>query len=72
MGAIEKWKRLTMDNTFRNSLSVKVGEQVDQVKVLQEQGTVGSDSLNLCTEWRRFFSPNLKSETGDRDSRNVP
>lgn len=39
---------LTMDHSLGDSLSVKVGEQVDQVKVLQEQRTVGSHSLDLC------------------------
>lgn len=39
---------LTVNHSLGDSLSVKVGEQVDQVKVLQEQRTVGPDSLDLC------------------------
>lgn len=42
--------RPTVDDSLRNSLSVKVGEQIDQVEVLQEQGTVGADSLDLCEQ----------------------
>lgn len=38
---------LSVDNTLRNALAVEVGEQVDQVEVLQEQGTVLADSLRF-------------------------
>lgn len=38
---------LCVDYALRNALAVEVGEQVDQVEVLEEQRTVLADSLRL-------------------------
>jgi hypothetical protein len=57
-----------MNNSLGDPLSVKVGEQIDQVKVLQKQRTVGSDSLNLYR--KSTFQP--KCAIQFFDCKNVP
>lgn len=57
-----------MNDSLGDSLSVKVGQQIDQVEVLQEQGTVGSDSLNLYK--RSTFQPKCALQLFD--CKNVP
>jgi hypothetical protein len=45
-------------DTLRDTLSVKVGEEVDQVKVLQEKRAIFANSL------RGFGVENLKMDLG--------
>jgi hypothetical protein len=34
-----------MDDTLRDSLAIKVGKQVDQVEILQQEGSIETRSL---------------------------
>lgn len=43
-----------MDNTLRDTLPIEVGDEVDQVKVLKEEGAVGTSPLSFIGMGHRY------------------